>query len=423
LFKKLKLAVFCSLFSFWSISLAQELSTLKSEIPFSLRMCFFKGPADSTRSLLTVSVDNKNLLFYRGGNYFEAHYEVFLSMRETKSHYHVRGDWDKILRVPSYDETILASYFDPLKRELNLLPGKYEGFIEVKDMQAMTYGNGRLSVSVPDFSKDLPKLSTPLFYEPGETTDNPSPPIPGPNDPIPTASLKYPAGKPIFLLIEVYSDSTVPPDGWTLTAEVVKELRVFPRIEEPLSDGIYVQRKLLKIPTKTMGLGTYQIEVSLRDKTNTILARASSFDFRIIKSALWVDQNYENEVRYLKYLATKKEMKKLLETPEHERAAALKAYWDKLDPVPATPINELKIQYFERIDYANKHFTTEDREGWETNMGEVYIMLGPPTEIYGSRLNQIWVYEVENLVLYFFNYNLRNREVFDEYVRLRRRRD
>jgi len=47
-------------------------------------------------------------------------------------------------------------------------------------------------------------------------------------------------------------------------------------------------------------------------------------------------------------------------------------------------------------------------------------MLGPPTEIYGSRLNQIWVYERENLVLYFFNHSLRDRSDFDEYIRLRR---
>ena len=53
-------------------------------------------------------------------------------------------------------------------------------------------------------------------------------------------------------------------------------------------------------------------------------------------------------------------------------------------------------------------------------MGEVYILLGPPSEIYGSRLNQIWVYERENLVLYFFGHNLRNRDEFDEYIRNRR---
>ncbi len=401
-------------------SAAQELSSFKSDIPFSLRMSFFRGKADSTRCLITLIVDNRNLLFYRGSNYYEAQYEIFLSMRETKTHSLLKGDWEKKVRVPTYDETSLAAHFDPLRREVSVVPGKYEGFVEIKDVQANTYGNGRVSVTAPDFSKNLPKLSTPLFYDPGELSKNASPKIPAPEEPLREASLKYPAGKPIFLLLEIYSDSTNPPEGWKVTAEVVKALMLFPRVEKFLEDGACYQRKMLEIPTKTMGLGTYEIEVSLRDKRNSILARTSTFKFRIIKSPEWIAENSENEIRYLKYLVSDNELKRLLNLSKEEQVKALQEFWKKMDPVPATAINELRVQYFERIDYANRNFTTEQREGWETNMGEVYVMLGPPSEIYGSRLNQIWVYERENLVLTFFGHNLRNRDVFDEYIRDRR---
>jgi GWxTD domain-containing protein len=300
------------------------------------------------------------------------------------------------------------------------VPGRYEGFVEIKDVQAKTYGNGRVSVNVPDFSENLPKISTPLFYDLGKLPENIDPKIPAPEEPFREASLKYPAGKPIFLLLEVYADSTNQPDDWEITAEVVKALMLFPRIEVSLEDGVLYQRKLLEIPTKTMGLGTYEIEVDLRDKRNSILARANTFKFRIIKSAEWIAENSENEIRYLKYLVSDNELKRLLNLSQEEQVKALNEFWKKIDPVPATAINELRVQYFERIEYANKNFTTEQREGWETNMGEVYIMLGPPSEIYGSRLNQIWVYERENLVLTFFGHNLRNRDVFDEYIRDRR---
>ena len=401
-------------------SAAQEISSFESEIPFGFRMSFFKGRADSTRCLITISVDNRNLLFYRGSNYYEAHYEVFLSMREAKTRSLLKGDWENKVRVPTYDETSLTAHFDPLRRGVSAVPGKYEGFVEIKDVQAKTYGNGRVSVHVPDFSTNLPKLSTPLFYDPGELLENEVPKIPAVDEPLHEASLKYPAGKSIFLLLEVYSDSTVPPDGWKVTAEVVKALMLFPRVEQALEDGVFYQRKMLEIPTKTMGLGTYEIEVSLRDKRNAILARANTFKFRIIKSAEWIAENSENEIRYLKYLVSDNELKRLLALSSEEQMEALKEFWKNMDPVPATAINELRVQYFERIEYTNKNFTTEQREGWETNMGEVYIMLGPPSEIYGSRLNQIWIYERENLVLTFFGHNLRNRDEFDEYIRLRR---
>lgn len=399
---------------------SQDLDSFETEVPFGFRMTFFKGPADSTRCLLTINVDNKNLLFYRGPNYFEAHYEAFLSMRDTKTHHILKGVWEKKVRVPNYDETSLDAAYDPLEWEANAPPGKFDGFIEIKDVQANTYGNGRVSVAVPDFSRNLPKLSTPMFYDPGKIVEGDTPPVPPQEDYLHQAALKYPAGKPIFFLIEAYADSAAPPKDWKLTAEVVKELMLFPRIDVKLEDGVCRQRKLIEVPTKTMGLGTYEVEVSLRDVNNNSMARASSFKFRIIKSADWIDTNVQDEIRYLKYLVSDREMKRLLSIPEKEQADALKVFWQKIDPVPATAINELRVQYFERIDYANKHFTTEQKEGWETNMGEVYILLGPPSEIYGSRLNQIWVYERENLVLYFFSHNLRNRDEFDEYIRTRR---
>lgn len=394
--------------------MGQEMTPFKNDIPFGIRMHFFKGSRDSTASLVTISVDNRNLLFYRGKNYFEAKYEIFLSLRNTETRFLVQRDWDKSLRVRSYDETSLAQRDDPLQDDFNLLPGKYEGFIEIKDLHANTYGNGRVSIVVPDFSRDLPKLSTPMFYEsPSDSVC----PVPSFGSLLNPAGLKYPSGKPIFLMVDIYTDSTTVPDGWTVSAEVIKSMRVFPRVSERLENGVPAQRKVLRIPTKTMGLGKYEIEVTLKDKNNTTLARANSFSLSIIKSSQWLEENYEEEVRYLKYLATSREMKQLLSVPEQGRQAAIKEFWDKNDPVPATAINELKVQYFERIEYANRNFTSEQAEGWETNMGEVYIMLGPPSEIYGSRINQIWVYERENLVFYFFNHNLRNRQEFDDYVR------
>lgn len=402
-----------------SLVYGQEVQNFENEIPFNLRMAFFRGPADSTRCLITVAVENQNLLFFRRTAHFEGSYEAFLSMRENESHNMLRGLWRKDLQVPSYDETTLEKHFDPLQTEMNVKPGKYEGFAEVKDLNAHTYGNGRVSVNVPDLTENLPKLSTPFFYEAVENADslaNPQMEVSA----IKSASLQYASGQPIFLMIEVYADSSNPPRGWKLTAEVVKALMVFPRVEAPLTDGLLTQRKLIRLPSQTLGLGSYEVDIYLRDEKNQSLARATSFTFRIVKSESWISDNYLQEIRYLRYLASEKEIKALMGVPEEQRQAALDGFWQKIDPVPATAINELKVQYFERIDYANSHFSTDQREGWETNMGEVYILLGPPTEIYGSRMNQIWVYEVENLVLYFFNQNLRNRSVFDHYVRERR---
>jgi len=146
-------------------ALAQDLHSFENDVPFGFRMSFFKGDGDSTVCRLTLTVENEDLLFFRGDKYYEAHYEAFLNMREAETRSILKGLWDKKVRVPSYDETSLAEHFDPLTLITKAVPGKYEGFVEVKDVQANTYGNGRVSVQVPDFTKDFPKISTPLFFE------------------------------------------------------------------------------------------------------------------------------------------------------------------------------------------------------------------------------------------------------------------
>ena len=39
------------------------------------------------------------------------------------------------------------------------------------------------------------------------------------------------------------------------------------------------------------------------------------------------------------------------------------------------------LEYYRRIAYADRHFSRYG-EGWETDMGEVYVKLGPPNTAY-----------------------------------------
>jgi hypothetical protein len=57
------------------------------------------------------------------------------------------------------------------------------------------------------------------------------------------------------------------------------------------------------------------------------------------------------------------------------------------------------IEYFERIDFANRNFARGSLfEGWRTDRGKVYIILGPPDYIVDEPFNasgdayQIWYY-------------------------------
>ena len=70
---------------------------------------------------------------------------------------------------------------------------------------------------------------------------------------------------------------------------------------------------------------------------------------------------------------------KALKTNE-ERENFIKYFWDSRDPDPDTLENEYREEYYERIQYANEHFTS-GIPGWKTDRGRIYIRWGKPDEI------------------------------------------
>jgi GWxTD domain-containing protein len=88
----------------------------------------------------------------------------------------------------------------------------------------------------------------------------------------------------------------------------------------------------------------------------------------------WLDED-------VLYIITDDERKafKALKTDE-ERDQFIEQFWLRRDPDPDTPENEYKDQYYERIQYANEHYTS-GIAGWRTDRGRIYVTFGKPDEI------------------------------------------
>jgi GWxTD domain-containing protein len=69
-------------------------------------------------------------------------------------------------------------------------------------------------------------------------------------------------------------------------------------------------------------------------------------------------------------------------TNERERDIFIEAFWKQRDPTPATPQNEYKDEMGARFKHVNEYFRRGTvREGWMTDMGRIYMILGPPVSI------------------------------------------
>lgn len=84
-------------------------------------------------------------------------------------------------------------------------------------------------------------------------------------------------------------------------------------------------------------------------------------------------------------------------------------FWKRRDPNPATPENEARRDYFQRIGYANQHFSFGRRQGWRTDRGRVLLQYGWPDHVdrlVGEMIEnpyEIWTYEkLQGGILFVF---------------------
>ncbi|MBV9211282.1 MAG: GWxTD domain-containing protein [Acidobacteria bacterium] len=86
----------------------------------------------------------------------------------------------------------------------------------------------------------------------------------------------------------------------------------------------------------------------------------------------------EKDVKYIISDEERRAFNKL--TTDEEREQFIEGFWRRRDPDPDTDENEYKEEYYERIAYANEHFSS-GKPGWMTDRGRIYIKFGKPNEI------------------------------------------
>ncbi len=134
----------------------------------------------------------------------------------------------------------------------------------------------------------------------------------------------------------------------------------------------------LSLPTDKLPNGSYYLVVLAKSGETQ---RTRAYPFKII----WQDlpdfvQDVDTAIRQLRYIATDEEMGRFQSASSNSRAELFREFWKKRDPTPATSVNEKMDEYYRRIGYANQQFGGL-RDGWETDMGRVYIIFGSPTDI------------------------------------------
>lgn len=162
-------------------------------------------------------------------------------------------------------------------------------------------------------------------------------------------------------------------------------------------------------------LGTYTFELQFVEGRDRWRVERT---FDVEESGPPHGREFERMLEPLSYIADPREIEELRALPEEDRADGWNAFWRRRDPTPETARNEVQLEFFRRVRYAERNFQGFG-PGWRSDMGRIYIRHGPPDQIESrpaSTVNpqlEIWYYNSP-----YRRYVFADREGFGRYVLL-----
>ncbi|MHA7128161.1 GWxTD domain-containing protein [Algoriphagus namhaensis] len=99
-------------------------------------------------------------------------------------------------------------------------------------------------------------------------------------------------------------------------------------------------------------------------------------------------KDWEEMVNIVTYISTRKEHEDLLRAEDKKKA--LDEYWLQMTRNPDTAKDVIR-EYFRQIEFANILFS-DFKEGWKTDRGMVFTVMGPPAEVTFALDREVWTY-------------------------------
>ena len=338
------------------------------EFPAVVDFTTIAGPSDSTYVLLAMSLPNSALRFQRDATGFAAMYQVAAEFRQGAVTARRFGRTESV-HVPNFAEAGRTDESVVFQQAILLAPGRYEVLFSASAEGTARSFETTDTLDVPNYGAAGSAIAGPIiiYQGAGRTTREALPEL------IlnPRHTVAY-GGEEPKLFVEWYGAGEPVP----ITVRVLDERDELVRtVEAAVPAGeTDVRFTQVSLPIESLPLGKLWVEI-----TAPGMSRPNRTPLVISISDQWMVANYEEVLQFLRYIATNAEIEELGSGTSQERREHWEAFWRKRDPILATPTNEYRDEFFQRVRFAAEQFGEPGGlPGWRTHRGEVYIVLGQP---------------------------------------------
>ncbi len=360
---------------------------------------------DSALIGLYTRITMNQLVFVRQGKAFKAVYEISIFAMDEDKKVRVTKIWQEEVVLEDYQETRSEERARYPTTSLTLTPGDYQIIAHITDLANRRRYSTTEEVTVERYAADELALSdlilvSRVFGQPERTADI-TPQFEGQVADDVDSIYVYmviwnPLGEPVMATCEYTlkdsEEEVVTTEVDTLELSAALTDYWIPMATKPLLDRKYM----------------LEVEVSAKD-----LRVSQEFPINIAWTGVSrLIMDIDKAIDQARYLAARSELKKMRapKTKEERRDLLLK-FWEKRDPTPGTPRNELMDEYYRRVAYSNNNFRSY-QAGWESDLGMVYIIYGPPDDIERHPFDaqrkpyQIWRYYDKGWKFVFVDVNM-----------------
>ncbi len=350
---------------------------------------------DSGKSKIDVfvKVPYSNIQFLKIQNEYKARYSLIVSVYDDDDNLKLEKLWNEKISTQSFQQTVSQTSYNISYKPFLVEPGEYKFVCKLEDLESKKYSVFEQNIKVRAFedSVDISDLVIASGFI--ETTEG--------IKTIPNISnLVTSVDSSLSFFFEVYSYTP-------------REAKILYTIND--KDGIALYSRDYDINLNkgkneinetlnriSFSLGDYLLEVKILDNSGKIIKGArKKFASKLFGFPTSI-KDLDLAIKQMQFIASPSDVEEIEDANDYaEKLKKFIAYWKRLDPSPNTLDNETLNEYYRRVNYADKTFKGYFK-GWRSDMGMVYITLGPPDQVtrrpyeMDRKPYEIWDYYVIN---------------------------
>ncbi len=375
-----------------------EVAQTEEVTPFNLdAISFASATRGQSRIDIFIQVPYEVLAFVKKDDGYVASYEVTIDIHDSAGQLAGEKLWTEEVKTLNFEQTGSSQAYSLVQRVFEVHPGEYTILAIVRDSESRRSQRLTRKLTVSDYSTPQFSLSDIMLVSKLSINGDKRTIVPSVS---PNVGLIPDA---FHIFFEIYNQRNM--DSVKVVVDVVntKKEKVM-QLSELRQLAAGRNQVFIKIESGTLPIGDYTLYVLAfppreADSTGGQYLATTSRTFVVRWRGLPRGiKDIDAAIDQCVYIAKDAEMSYMREatTPEEKQKRFIE-FWKKRDPNPSTPRNEKMESYYARVEYANKTFK-HYIEGWRTDMGMVYIIFGPPSNVdrhpfdVDSKPYEIWTY-------------------------------